>query len=150
MLLYLWGTGSNEKKSANQHLLWNNVRLDTIHFQITKLEGMSQTSLSALQEELAVKIKNTWNGSTLDYAWKRLLLIYFKGTLAPKREMNCKNIVTKKSEEAADKKKEKGSRPSRQCNWQRIRVEKRHQRKCLERIESADDPSYPSVADFLY
>ena len=84
-------------------------------------------------------IRNIWDSNIFDNALKRLLLIYFRAKFASIREKRFKDLLVKRSAEAAKKREEK-QKLSRNTNWQRRWKEKCHMQKCLTRIESANNP----------
>jgi hypothetical protein len=81
---------NNCTKSAKNHPLWAELYLE-IPFEVPKLPGLSTTANSSMNE-LATNLENMWKNTLFDYALRRLLLVYFRGRLAPKEGQNYKDL----------------------------------------------------------
>ena len=119
------------------HPLWHQLHLD-IPFDITKLPGMVVTSTSAAAT-IGTNISNMWQGNIFDYSLKRILLIYFRVTLAPNREQRYMNMMIKKAEQNSQAKETQRNQSSQSSNRQKARKERKFQKKCVSRITSAAD-----------
>lgn len=128
---------SGHVTSESNHPLWDQLCV-ALPFEVNKLLGLSHTA-STVAFSLGTQIQTLWNGGLFDIALKRLLLIYYRGKLAPQREQRYKDLLAKMSADTADRRKNRKN-SSRSKKWQRRRKEKRHMEKCLSRMKSAVTP----------
>ncbi|CAO3669122.1 unnamed protein product [Umbelopsis vinacea] len=109
---------STRSRKPSQHTLWNSIS-SNVPSHLTKLPGLTATSISAVLE-IAKDMENLWNGKVFDYSLKRLLTIYFRSHLAPKREIRNMESLSKYGEMAKQKKLERETHTSRNSIRQKI------------------------------
>ena len=63
-----------------------------------------------------------------DYSLKRILLIYFRVTLAPNREQRYMNMMIKKAEQNSQAKETQRNQSSQSSNRQKARKERKFQK----------------------
>jgi hypothetical protein len=112
--------------SSALHPLWEELRIN-IPFAVTKLPGMFITSNNAASQ-MATNISNIWQGSLLHYSLKRILLIYYRSALAPKRVQRRMDMTIKKATQASNVKNARQSSSSHSSNRQKARKEKKLQK----------------------
>lgn len=122
--------------TTSKHPLWDSLKLDKIPFTMEDMTGLSDTGNIAMQE-VAVNTANLWKTNIFHYSLNRLLLLYYRGCLAPMREKRYKELVAEKSKAVKEEKEERQKHVSRDTQWQRTRKEKRNIAKCEKRLAQA-------------
>ena len=126
-----------QSSRVDRHPLWTSMHVN-LPFSIPELPGLSGTANSAAVE-VARSIKSIWKASLFAYQLKRLLLLYFRGRLAPDREERHFLMRQRMSKQADIAKKEKQINVSRKRLWQVLRRESKSNAKCIRRVDTTDN-----------
>lgn len=110
----------SKNQRQSKHLLWESLKIENFPLQPSQTMGLSYTVNCAVQA-LAVNISNIWKGNIFNRSLDRLLLVYFRTFLAPKREAANMELVHRKARETEERKRAKATNISRDSQWQQFR-----------------------------